>query len=478
MFKNHQGGREANFQHGEDYKGQIIDYWKERGYDLIADSAVDNITPDLIFRKTHEHGNEDIYVESKYTKLSRTEKPFLTEMARYLIEFQNRHPFDFHIFVRDLSAHQKWRKIFDPALSDSEVRHNFWERVLEDANLRPEEEEKLEQFTEEQFKAFLDRTCIHKAGYDTLKMETEHLQDSSKFDVERFTTQEEPFNERSPMEPNFGRIASHPENLYIGNIHTSEFKSSITHSYGDIEPIWFEEDRVFSLRPPDELPSSVRRVTDEDSFETNDFQSWAAKEENKLASKILLLQAACGQAVEKDYSCHFKDEENGKKHELMDNCSYLKYRGDYYLLFEHPYRLFGTQKVESQQITKAYDDFVRHRAAKLNVHKFGEEYYLSILVKNLFTEKGTSRTLIRGERNRSLHDSFNQNNYNNSQAYSEYKHWRNILPLRKSEPQETADQELGFTRVQGISVSKRPPENLAEAEEQDRDTEQQQLGQF
>ena len=162
---------------------------------------------------------------------------------------------------------------------------------------------------------------------------------------------------------------------------------------------------------------------------------------------------------------------------MNQNCSYVKYRGDHFLMFNHPHREYEKQIVEDQQISRCYDNFVRHRAAKVNVHNFSGEHYISVLVKNHFTERGTSATLIRGTRKGKLHDSFNQNSYNNSQAYGEYRHWRNILRL-DNRSRDVPRQQIGYSKVTEIAIPKRPPVDIEEAEEQDRDHQQQQLGQF
>ena len=92
MFRNHEGGREASHHHGELYKDLVRRYWEAREYDVVADSKDDSITSDLIVRRAHEHGNKDLWIETKDTKLTRTNPDFLAEFARYMIEYQELSP--------------------------------------------------------------------------------------------------------------------------------------------------------------------------------------------------------------------------------------------------------------------------------------------------------------------------------------------------------------------------------------------------
>ncbi|AJF27962.1 hypothetical protein EGO51_18570 [Haloarcula hispanica] len=481
MFQNHEGGREVNFQHSEDYKDQIKLYWEARGYDLVEDSVDDNDTADLIFRKTHEHGDEDVYVEAKYSKVSRTNDGFLTEVGRYFFRYLSDGPFEFHVFARDLSNISAWRKIFDPGIQRDSAVREFYERIREDANFQPEEKQNFEEARFEKFLDFVSSTKIHKASYEVLKMDTDRLQNSDKYQINQFISEREPLNEASQLNANFGKLDPLPTNLYVGFLDSSVFDSRVQNTIPRTAPFWFENNRVYSLRPPDEFPGPVERTTEMDTVSVEPFSSWAQESENKLGAKTLLMKEICRNIVTREFSSTFNKNASGEYYESDDYCQCVKYRGDYYLLFKHPSLAVETQHVEDQLITKVFDEedtFVRHRSAKLKVHDFAGRFYLSILVRNHFTESGGKRTLIRGPGRDRLTDKFNQNDYTNSQAFSEYRHWRKILGMDKTTSANADEQEIGLKKIGRLSVGKRPPEDRQEVEERDTSQQQKQLGDF
>jgi len=479
VFQNHVGGRETNFQHGEDYKEQIIAYWEARDYDLIRDSSDDNTTADLVFRKTFENGSEDLLVESKYSTVSRTDDDFLTEVARYFIRFQESpDSFELHFFVRELSALTKWRHIFDSSIQKDDRVSDYFERVVS-ADVRDEETEKLEAYTEENFKTFVSKCKVHQAGYEVLKMATERLEDSSKYDRDTFTKEREPINEGAELEPNFARISSLPEKIYIADIDVSAFDKGIKRRIGWEGPYLFKRNQVYTIAPPESIPGYLRHAIHVDSISSEDFSKWG--ENHAQEAKLLLLKEVCRGVLSKKYTCKYDKNEPDSLSEFRESCQHLQYNGDHYLLFEHPDTERKRQYVGDRLVTRVFDDgdsFVRHRAAQIGLKRFDGEYLLTIQVKYLFTKTGGKMTLIRGYQSDRLHDAFNQNQYTNKQAYGEYKHWRDILSINKSSTTDTGDQEMAYTQVKPLSLRKRPPEDIEEAEQRDTDSQQSQLGNF
>lgn len=472
MFQNHQGGREKNFEHSEGYKDKIKEYFEARGYDLIGDSKDDNTTVDQVFRKTYEYGNTDVWVEAKYTSLSRTNKDFLREYALYFIEFQQRtpvDPFELHLIVRELKASSKWEAIFRIAKQNSEAQEEFYDRVLSNEALSGEDRTALKQFSYEDFVEFLtNHTTIHQASYDALSNEVDRLNDSQRYNFdERFTREVPPLNEREELEPNFAEISDLPDKLYVGFLNTAEYDARAVRLKLDrTEPFWFDSNRVFSLRPPDEFPDVIEFVTEMDTVTEKEFDEWAKDPENTTGAISLIQRELCRQFITPNQA---------------EGATAVKYRGSYYLFFEHPNREVPQHKVRDQLVSKAYVDgsspFVRHRAAQINVFQFNGDYLVSLLVKNLFTTNGKKFSLLRGERNKALHHRFNQNNYNNSQAHSEYRHWRRILNIHNRE-KDTSGQEIRFRKITEIAINKRPPEDKEEIESQDTDSQQQQFTDF
>jgi len=58
---------------------------------------------------------------------------------------------------------------------------------------------------------------------------------------------------------------------------------------------------------------------------------------------------------------------------------------------------------------------------------------------------------------------FNQNRYNNSQTYSRYRHWRNILGIH-NRAVDNPGQKIGFQQLTDISIGKRPAETKEKIE--------------
>lgn len=468
MFRNHEGGREASSHHGELYKDLVRDYWKAREYDVVADSKDDSITSDLIIRRTHEHGNLDLWVETKDTKLSRTETDFLNEFARYFIGYQERseeHPFDLHIFVRYLRAPEKWERIFKVVKQTEEAVKEFYQRIKEDAELDEAEWDKLLSYPYEEFDHFVtETTTVHQMSPEKLLQATDELESSDRYEHDTFTEEREPINNREELEPNFAEIIDPPENVYIGNVDVPNFFDGVRNLISETEAFRFRSNKVFSLRPPHEFPDYVESVVEMDTVEPQPFEDWAVEEENTELAPSLLLREICRQNVE--------------RHEL-DDCVAFKYRGDYYLMFEHGPLEKEVEKVMGQQVSRVFSDaaerFVRHRTAQLNVQRFNDDYFLFVLVKDHFTEDGSHMTLIRGDRKGRLHDHFAQHRYNNSQTKSRYNHWRKILSIH-NRSMDNSGQKIGFRRITEISIGKRPAGTKQEIETRDPSSVQQKLG--
>lgn len=468
MFRNHQGGREASHHHGELYKDRVRRYWKARGYDLIADSKDDNITSDLIFRQTHEHGNIDIWIESKDTSLSRTNSGFIREFVTFIIEFQERsaeNPFELHIFVRELEAVRKWEKIFKVSKQEEEWVKKFYNRVHDEDKIGDIEREKFLQYSYEEFKQFVtETTTIHQMSPGKLEQATEDLETSDRYNRDTFTEEREPINEREVLEPNFAEIADTPENIYIGNVDVPNFHNGVRQRMHEIDPFRFESNKVYSLIPPEEFPDYVKVVTEMDTVSAESFDKWAAQEGVTDLASSLLLKEICRQIVE--------------KYEL-DDCVAFKYLSDYFLMFEHPTMEMERKEIKGRQVSRAFADgdsrFVYHRAAQLDIQRFNEDYFLTVLVKDHFTDNGGLFTLIRGDNKKRLHEVFNQNRYNNSQTYSRYRHWRNILGIH-NRAVDNPGQKIGFQQLADISIGKRPAETKEKIETRDTDTKQRKLG--
>ena len=472
MFQNHQGGREKSAEHGENYKQQIRRYWEARGYDYIGDSRDDNTTVDQVFRRTYEYGSTDIWVEAKYAKLSRTNSDFLREFAAYLIEFQERsasEPFELHIFIREVAAPNKWRAVFDIPYQKEEMVREFYNRVTTNDALADAQRKKVSTYDYEVFCEFIgEYVTIHPATYDVLRMETEQLERSNRYDFdERFTSEREPINESEPLEPNFAEITDFPDKIYIGDIDVPSYdERAVRLQLPLTEPFWFEANKVYSLRPPDEFPDIVEQVTEIQTISDSSFERWLNESQNINAAKVLLLREISRVFVETN---------------RLDDPVAFKYRGKHFLMFEHPTRELDKKEVKGQLVSSAYTDgsspFVRHRAAQLQILSFTDGLCLAVLVKNHFTRNGKKHTLIRGDQKGRLHHRFNQNSYNNSQAYSEYRHWRRILQIHNRE-KDTSGQTIGFRKITEISVGKRSPGDKEELLTRDMDSRQQQLGDF
>ncbi|MDB2269505.1 hypothetical protein PM032_00530 [Halorubrum ezzemoulense] len=472
MFQNHQGGREKNAEHGENYKQQIREYWEARGYDYIGDSRDDNTTVDLVFRRTYEHGSTDIWVEAKYTKLGRTNNDFLREFATYLIEFEERSdpvPFELHIFARELAAPNKWRGVFELPYQKEDLVKDFIDRLRQNDALTAPQKHKITGYEFDTIHEFIsEQVTIHPATYEVLQMEADRLDQSNRYGFdERYTSEREPINESEPLEPNFAEIDDLPENLFVGDVNVPNYNAKAVRLQLPLhEPFYFDSNKVYSLRPPDEFPELIEQVTKMDTISPKSFEQWLGSQDNRDIARVLLLR---------EISREFLDT-----NALQDPIA-LRYRGRYILMFEHPNRKVEKKEVENQLVTRAYRNgekpFVRHRAAQIRILSFQDSLCLAILVKNHFTSNGKKHTLIRGDQKSRLHHRFSQNSYNNSQAYSEYRHWRRILNIHNRK-KDTSGQSIGFRKITEISVSKRSPGDKQELTSRDTDSQQKQLGEF
>ena len=468
MFRNHQGGREASHHHGELYKDRVRRYWKARGYDLIADSKDDNITPDLIFRQAHEHGNIDIWIESKDTSLSRTDSDFIREFVTFIVEFQERseeNPFDLHIFARELEAVRKWEKIFKVSKQEEERVRKFHKRIKNEDEVSDVERDKFLSYSFEDFQHFVtETTTIHQMSPGKLEQATEDLEKSDRYDRDTFTEEREPINEREELEPNFAEIADPPEHIYIGNVDVANFHNGVRQRMDDTDPFRFESNKVYSLRPPEEFPHYIEAVTEMDTISPRSFDEWASQDDVSDLASSLLLREICRQMVER-YE--------------FDDCVAFKYLGDYFLMFEHETLEKERETVKERQVSRVFDEgssrFVYHRTAQLDILRFNDDYFLTVLVKDHFTDNGGLYTLIRGDNKKRLHEHFNQNRYNNSQTYSRYRHWRDILGIHNRSVDKEG-QEIGFRQVTEISIGKRPAESKKQIDKRDTDTVQRKLG--
>lgn len=472
MFQNHQGGREKNAEHGENYKQQIREYWEARGYDYIGDSRDDNSTVDIVFRRTYEHGSTDIWVEAKYASLSRTDKDFLREFATYLIEFEERTtsvPFELHIFVRELKAPNKWRGVFELPYQKEELVEEFISRLRSNDKLPEPQSQKLSGYSYDTFHEFIsEHVTVHPATYGVLRMETDRLSQSNRYDFdERYTSEREPINESEPLEPNFAEIDDPPEHIFIGDVDVPNYNAEAVRLQLPLhEPFYFDSNKVYSLRPPDEFPDLIKRVTEMDTVSANSFETWLDDSANLNIARVLLLREVSRVFLETN---SFEDPVA------------LRYRGRHFLMFEHPNMDVDKQTVRDQLVSRAYTEgsepFVRHRAAQLQILSFPDTLCLAVLVKNHFTSNGEKQTLIRGDQKAALHHRFNQNRYTNNQAHSEYRHWRRILNIHNRE-KDTSGQAIGFRKITEISVNKRSPGDKEELTTRDTSSQQQQLGDF
>lgn len=472
MYQNHQGGREKNAEHGENYKQQIREYWEARGYDYIGDSRDDNTTVDLVFRRTYEYGSTDIWVEAKYASLSRTNKDFLREFATYLIEFEERQdpvPFELHVFIRELKAPDKWRGIFEIPYQKGELVDEFIERLKTNDKLPKPQSDKLTSYTRDSFIEFISEyVTIHPANYDVLQMEANELNKSARYDFdERYTSEREPINESEPLEPNFAEISDPPEHVFVGDVDVPNYNAeAVRLQLPQHEPFYFDSNKIYSLRPKSDFPDLIKQVTHMDSVSPEPFEDLLEDPSSLNIARVLLLREVARTFLNAN---------------PYDAPVVLKYRGRYFLMFEHPDLDVDKQTVEDQLVSRAYtngsDPFVRHRAAQLQLLSFSDSLCLAVLVKNHFTADGKKRTLIRGDQKDALHHRFNQNHYNNSQAYSEYRHWRRILNIHNRE-KDTSGQTIGFRKITEISVSKRSPGDKEELMTRDTSSQQQQLSEF
>lgn len=152
--------REALHCKGELYKIEVIRYYESQGYYLIKNSTYDSIISDLIMEKPD---HPQIWVEVKDTSGSIFAKTqsLKKEMLKYFIEWikvKETNPFEFHIFISELSKIDETKKIITKDCNKNLLLE--WYNDRSDMGFDKDTEDQLSSISDDDIYKFFSNTSI------------------------------------------------------------------------------------------------------------------------------------------------------------------------------------------------------------------------------------------------------------------------------------------------------------------------------
>jgi len=453
-FINLEGEREALHQRGEQYKQQVIDFLNASGYRVVKDSSTHGITADLICKKPEAEGTREFYIEAKDTDLSRFDKSFLREMARYFISYIDEprpSRFDLLVFVRDTKATTKWKHIFDDSLRRDEAIEEYYRRVVNVEGLQDEEQKRLAHTELDDFREFVADSDIYQGGYETLTRNAEQLNDSERLISDFFLREEEPIRGNEAIQTNFYCIERLPEKIYTAKTEGIEDYSVVYELNPHYSPIWLEGDEMYTIFPPEDMPKTLTHFLDEDSIQDDTFLEWSQKDESNREKTViaLLKRLVTYQAVQR-------------------GCSSTEVNGDYRIFVEHEDLSEEEQTRNDLQVSRVFYGekeetarFVRHRAVTIDINDYDGEYYLFLVPTTVYTEDGSEP--IEGGRAKSLDDQFGVRE-SNSRILRYVHQWSELLGVGEYDDNDGLFG-LNTSTVEGLTLPVRP---VTDTDEQSR----------
>lgn len=444
-FINLEGERESLHRRGEQYKERVIEFLTANGYRVVKDSSIHGVTPDLICKKPEAEGTRAFYVEAKDTNLSRFDKSFLREMARYFLAYidaPRSERFDLLVFIRDTKATTDWKHIFDHSLRRDETVEEYYRRVVNVEGLQEEEQQRLARIELDDFREFIADCDIYQGAYETLRRNAEDLNESGRLISDFFLREEEPIEDDDPIQSNFHRIESPPESIYISKTEGVDDYSTVYDLNPHYSPIWLEGDEMFTLLPPDEMPETLTHFIDESTIREKSFREWSRVDEpnRKKTTIALLKRLVTYQAIQR-------------------GCTSSRVNGNYRIFIEHDQLGIEEQARNELQVSRVFYDeeekdprFVRHRAVTIDINEYGNEYYLFLVPTIVYTEDGSEP--IEGEQAKSLDDQFGVRE-SNSRILRYVRQWSELIGIGEF---DEGNGSFGFetATVDHLSLPVRP----------------------
>jgi hypothetical protein len=448
--------REGAAQKGEDYKQSVIEYMESLNYMLQRDSAFHSSLDDLQF--DDKATGDRVVAEAKSHSDGVSPNDFKSELSRYFLEYietREDRRFDFYIFAENLSNEGLWKALFDRDVENNDQLKSFYEKLLENAAEGIKEE--LHRTTVDEFRDFAVDTHVHVATYLNLQQQAQQLEESERFQYEPYLHPYEAIEEEVEYSTNLYEISSLPEWLYIIDT-TSDAESANVYNYNnEAYPVQLYDRKLYSLIEPNQLPSTTRHYIKEEQYERVNFDDWIQQntgESEDTENIIRALLRGIFTLLARERDC-VVDREKGTVvyPELSSKHGSERKHG----------RIWLVKQLD------AYDEF-RHRAVKVRVRNFGDEYYYVLLPTQVFTSDGKRR--VSGDRKYMLQNSFSPNRFQgqNSKWDRQLSMWQRLLSGDQQRLDKfmsrsfTAVEELSFSRVKS-SLGMKPPADGEERNE-------------
>ena len=446
------GGSEVSGKNADLYKNKVIEVLGLNGYLLIKNSSNVQQTPDLIFKKPYTEGDTEIWVETKYSDVSLSDTDFLTELARYFLNYMLRpydEKFDLFLFLRKCKNWERWRHVFDNILYKKEESYNTYSNMINKANLRDEEKDKIQSFYFFDFESFLSDCYVHQVNYDGLLMKIlEYKTDYRKFTSELFYTRElRPLKSRSTIIANFAQISSLPKYVYLASMKSNVKYNDIFSRNIYYKSYWPKWGKVFSLYPFESAEDTILQYIEQHGHEKIDVNKWLnSNYQNYQVIGGLMKKQIIEKAVD-------------------SGCEYIEYKG-HNLYFIHENLGGELQHIKDKQVSRCFKEaeplFVKHIAIKINVKVHDGTFYMILSPAVLFSTDG--KNLITGPNVRRLHEIFSPNRFDtNLNILGDLKWWFKFLNLGE---QDSDPQSCRTSDLVSLSLPVRPPKNSLERDMQ------------
>jgi len=469
-WENLEGEQESSQHSGEAYRQQVKEYLEAGEFHAIGDEYAG--TSDIVLDRPAQNEEKVFRVETKHTKLGRTEESFINELARQFIDFHRGDTeFEFHVYAADYAAQQKWKKIFHDRIRKEKAVRDYYERLCDDHSLSEDEAEQLEELEFEDFWRFLEKVAIKKAGYERLGqlIDDRESKERRKKKWEFYVRENDPVKKRGELIPNCVQVTDPPDHLWV--------MPSVARNHHDVRdenpsylPVWFDGDEAYSLINPEEMQESLRKYVKADDASRHIFTEWmgsAGDDERRWGITLLNYQLLWRGA---------------KRHE---RCRVVRHDRTHKLIFEVSDRFGTTQQTLQGEETdirrkEEVNDYVAlldmgravaHRYAEPRVKQYDNEFYAFLPTGWLFTRHGYGEKVIEGDEADELHNELDKNNRERiTNKRSQFRQWRTHfgVPEETQSGDEFADLNISSQsqRMRLVplvfELPERPPKNAGE----------------
>lgn len=466
-WDNLEGGQESSHHSGAVYADQVEEYLESMEYLSVGDMY--SGTSDI--KLTRPAHNEEKYyrVETKNTKLDLKDSNFTTEIARHLIDYNfGDEEFELMIFAVDYMNQPRVKDIFRDRTRKRDEVEWFWEKICDNHTLNDDEAIRFQELAFDDFWVFLEKISVKKAGYGRLReLIDEHESKNRRQQKWRFYIEDkDPVPQPVVLTPNFYGLEKYPEHIWIFPSPISdprEFygKPGVHNWY----PIWLENDQLFSLIGPSNLPDSIDTIVPSDAVEQFEFKAWVLNGEQQLnTGKILLNRNLLWRGIQLREYC-IKDP-----HEPRLIFRTRPVQGT--LGLEAASQDIHRTEEGNYLVTRGINGAVAHRYCKPVTRKYQNELFVFLETGWIFSREGQGEKLIWGDHAKRLNDQLRSEGYDQyPNARGQFNAWHSILRMDASIDQDRHparvydieySQGVEFNQPSNLTTSVRPPKNVEE----------------